>query len=95
MHYNCFFFLNVQVYKLEKEDDVSALLFGIIRYCISLHMRMHTHTQMAAMMSRPKMVHSPLDKENRPATPHSKWSPIKRNKPMSFEDACIQCTKRV
>ena len=39
-------FLNVQVYKLEKEDDVSALLFGINNYTvlyISTHTHAHTH----------------------------------------------------
>ena len=42
-----------------------------------------------------KVVHSPLDKENRPATPHSQWSPVRRKKPLNLEEACIQCTKKV
>ena len=42
-----------------------------------------------------KVLHSPMDKENRPATPHSKWSPVRRKKPLNFEEACIRCTKKV
>ena len=43
--------------------------------------------------SRPKVMHSPIDKENRPATPHSEWSPIKRKKIVDMQDPCFQCTK--
>jgi len=40
-----------------------------------------------------RVVHSPLDKENRLATPHSKWSPIRRRR-VTADEECIQCTKR-
>ena len=42
-----------------------------------------------------KVVHSPLDKENLPGTPHSKWSPIKKQRPASIEESCYRCTKRL
>ena len=40
-----------------------------------------------------KVVHSPVNKEEHPTSPHSQWSPIRR-KPVPGDEACFQCTKR-
>ena len=45
------------------------------------------------LQSRVKVVHSPLNKENCPKTPHSQWSPVRR-KPVMTGEEFIQCTKR-
>ena len=41
-----------------------------------------------------KVMHSPIDKENRPSSPHSEWSPIQRRRGVVIAgDECFQCTK--
>ena len=48
---------------------------------------------MAKMNSLPKVVHSPVNQENQPASPHSEWSPIRRQKPTTAEESYTMCTK--
>lgn len=48
-----------------------------------------------ARVSCAKVMHSPVDKENVPSTPHSKWSPIKQQQRGGLGDSCHRCTKRL
>jgi hypothetical protein len=54
---------------------------------------MEFEKELLSKASIPKIVHSPIDKENVPKTPHSEWSPIRRKKPLPLEDESIRCTK--
>ncbi|XP_019849724.1 PREDICTED: mucin-5AC-like [Amphimedon queenslandica] len=49
--------------------------------------------QLLSLTSKPKVFHSPLNKENLQEEPHSEWSPIPRRMTYLPGDESIQCTK--